>query len=303
MNTPQAPDPWATAQAQGMFNTQAAQTQNKLNNVNQITPYGSVNYTYGKGDGRNPGQATATTTLSPEMQALVDSNIKNAQGSSGLEGTLHELNKHTLDPQWDDAWAQKEQELYNRGVTPGSQAYDAAFRDFNNAKSQAYNQMYLQGHNTATGDIQAEYNSPLNALASLRSGSQVSQPGVGALAPTAQAGVQPVNYAGLESEAYKNQLAQSNAAMGGMFGLGGSALGAAAQFAPLLLSDRTMKTDIEELGTDPQTGLDMYAYRYKDDPKSYPKVVGPMAQDIEKSNPGMVRKIGGKRVINFGIGG
>jgi hypothetical protein len=252
MNTPQAPDPWATAQAQGQINTQAAQTQNKLNNVNQITPYGSVNYTYGKGDGRNPGQATATTTLSPEMQALVDSNIKNAQGSSGLEGTLlgnasaklgqplnlgwseteaklNELNKNTLDPQWTDAWNQKEQELYNRGVTPGSQAYDASFRDFNNAKSQAYNQMYLQGHNTATNDLQAEYNSPLNALASLRSGSQVSQPGVGTLAPTAQAGIQPVNYAGLESEAYKNQLAQSNAAMGGMFGLGGSLLGGLAK--------------------------------------------------------------------------
>jgi hypothetical protein len=211
-----------------------------------------VNYTYGKGDGRNPGQATATTTLSPEMQALVDSNIKNAQGSSGLEGTLlgnasaklgqplnlgwseteaklNELNKNTLDPQWTDAWNQKEQELYNRGVTPGSQAYDASFRDFNNAKSQAYNQMYLQGHNTATNDLQAEYNSPLNALASLRSGSQVSQPGVGTLAPTAQAGIQPVNYAGLESEAYKNQLAQSNAAMGGMFGLGGSLLGGLAK--------------------------------------------------------------------------
>ena len=69
------------------------------------------------------------------------------------------------------------------------------------------------------------------------------------------------------------------------------------------LSDREDKTDIEKLGKDPKTGLDMYAYRYKGDPKSYPKVVGPMAQDIEKKDPKAVRKIGGHRVINLGFGG
>jgi hypothetical protein len=43
------------------------------------------------------------------------------------------------------------------------------------------------------------------------------------------------------------------------------------------LSDRRDKTDIEKLGTDEPSGLDAYAYRYKGDPKTYPKVVGPMA--------------------------
>jgi len=65
-------------------------------------------------------------------------------------------------------------------------------------------------------------------------------------------------------------------------------------------SDKEAKTDIEKLGKDPDTGLDMYAYRYKNDPKTYPKVVGPMAQDIEKKYPGAVKKIGGKRVVKVG---
>lgn len=65
-------------------------------------------------------------------------------------------------------------------------------------------------------------------------------------------------------------------------------------------SDRKAKTDITKLGKDPDSGIDMYAYRYKDDPKTYPKVVGPMAQDIEKVAPHMVRKIGGMRVIRHG---
>jgi hypothetical protein len=61
-------------------------------------------------------------------------------------------------------------------------------------------------------------------------------------------------------------------------------------------SDREDKTDITKLGKDPQTGLDQYAYRYKGDPKHYPKVVGPMAQDIEKVMPGVTRLIGGHMV-------
>jgi hypothetical protein len=67
----------------------------------------------------------------------------------------------------------------------------------------------------------------------------------------------------------------------------------------MALSDRSMKTDITKLGTDEGTGLPMYAYRYKGDKKSYPKVVGPMAQDVEKKYPHLVKKISGKRVIDL----
>ena len=63
------------------------------------------------------------------------------------------------------------------------------------------------------------------------------------------------------------------------------------------LSDRRDKTDIEELGVDDETGLPMYAYRYKKDPKNTPKIVGPMAQDVEKVAPHLVREIGGHKVI------
>jgi hypothetical protein len=57
------------------------------------------------------------------------------------------------------------------------------------------------------------------------------------------------------------------------------------------LSDRTEKTDIKKVGK--EGGLDMYAFRYKGDPKSYPKVVGPMAQDVKKKDPSAVGKVGG----------
>lgn len=65
------------------------------------------------------------------------------------------------------------------------------------------------------------------------------------------------------------------------------------------LSDRDEKTDIKKVGFDEGLGLDLFAYRYKGDPKTYPKVVGPMAQDVEKKYPGAVKKVNGKRVVDM----
>lgn len=87
--------------------------------------------------------------------------------------------------------------------------------------------------------------------------------------------------------------------LGGGLGLGGLLLQGFAKggaLAGLFSSDQRDKTDIKELGIDPLTGLKMYAYRYKGDPKTYPKVVGPMAQDIEAAG-GPVREIGGHKVV------
>lgn len=63
-------------------------------------------------------------------------------------------------------------------------------------------------------------------------------------------------------------------------------------------SDKSMKTDITKLGKDPKTGLTMHAFRYKGDPKSYPKVVGPMAQEVEKKFPGATQRQGGKLTVH-----
>lgn len=85
-----------------------------------------------------------------------------------------------------------------------------------------------------------------------------------------------------------------------------TAPGSGVDFASLLFgglqtaaafSDRRAKTDIEELGPDPTTGIPLYAYRYKKDPKTYPKVVGPMAQDLEEMFPGSVATVNGKKIV------
>ncbi len=79
--------------------------------------------------------------------------------------------------------------------------------------------------------------------------------------------------------------------LAGMFGVG---------------SDRRLKTDITRVGTHP-SGIAIHAYRYKGDPKTYPKVVGPMAEDVAKKfGPGAVAKIpgsGGKMAVHPAIMG
>jgi hypothetical protein len=73
------------------------------------------------------------------------------------------------------------------------------------------------------------------------------------------------------------------------------------------LSDRSMKTDITKLGVHKPTKLPIYAYRYKGDPKTYPKAVGPMAEDVGKTfGPGAAAPIpggGGRMMVHPAIMG
>jgi hypothetical protein len=79
---------------------------------------------------------------------------------------------------------------------------------------------------------------------------------------------------------------------GGLQALG-SAFGAGGPFASLMPgSDRHLKTDISKVGVHGPTGLPMYSYRYKGDPKSYPKVTGPMAEDAMQVAPHAVQTVG-----------
>ena len=92
--------------------------------------------------------------------------------------------------------------------------------------------------------------------------------------------------------------------LGSLFSAPAGGTSAAAGIGSFLgsLSDRSMKTDITKLGVHKPTGLPVYAYRYKGDPKSYPKVVGPMAEDVGKTfGPGSTAQIpgaGGKMMVH-----
>ena len=90
---PKPPDPVATAQAQANLNSQAAQESAELNQINQITPFGQVNYT---GEIGEPDRLQ-TTTFSPEQQGIYDqqTGIQNqllgtAQGLADRVGGIYD---------------------------------------------------------------------------------------------------------------------------------------------------------------------------------------------------------------------
>jgi hypothetical protein len=261
---PTPPDPYATAQAQEGFAVNSAIAQNQLNNANQVTPYGDISYqqtggsmvggspavadtpatggywngqmwvpTGGvKGHPADPGHFvptyTATTTLTPELQAILNSNERGAMASSlkensllsqiqnqgpldlswgALQNNIFGLEKNSLDPYWAQQQNVTDQNLANQGLTPGSEGWKYAQTQFGTNKGNAYNNAMLQAQNQAASDITQEYNAPINWYNALRTGSQVVQaPGVGG-APTAAASISP------QSGAY-SQTANQNYATG-----------------------------------------------------------------------------------------
>lgn len=254
MENPSPPDPYATAQAQTQSNEQTANYQTALNDTSQITPYGSIKYAQTGTDSTGAPERTATTTLSPELQQLSDTSIANSQGNanlmgqlqgnaaatlakpldlsySALQGQLDKENQFTLDPQWARNDQAAQQTAYDQGLAPGSAGYTTAISNEGLLKDNAYASAFGQDAAQAQSALIAQHNDPLNELSALQTGSQVSEPGIGTLAPTAQTGVSPTNVSGIIEQNYQQQLAQSNAAMGGLFGLGGAAIKAATAFA------------------------------------------------------------------------
>ncbi|WP_455918759.1 tail fiber domain-containing protein [Ensifer canadensis] len=167
----------------------------------------------------------------------------------------------------------------------------------NNAlKDQTFNaeQAQLAAQNAARAqylnETYAARNQPINEISSLLSGAQVNNPNFvnaqGAQIPT-------VDYAGLVSKNYENQMAGYQAKQAGI----GSVLGGLAGM--FTLSDKTAKKDIEKVGELKGHGLYEYSYRGKhNDGKRH---IGVMAQDVEKKRPDAVRKgSDGLRRVDYG---
>lgn len=250
---PPPPDPVATANAQTASNVKTATTQQQLNMVDQITPQGNLTYAQtGKWDDGTP-KFQASQTYSPEQQQLYNLNTQTQQqiGQIGLdqskrigdllgtpvnldnaatESRLMELGRTRLDPLLQQRRSQRETDLLNRGITPGSEAYNLAMQSVGQQENDAYNQLLLGGRGQAVQEALTQRNQPINEITALLSGSQVSQPN---FTGTPQTNVAGTDIAGLTMDAYKYgplaqyQAEQQNkqAMMGGLFGLGGAALG------------------------------------------------------------------------------
>jgi hypothetical protein len=157
---PSAPNPYQTAMAQNQQNAFAGSFANAANNVNEVNPYGTVNYDvigqtpiYGP-SGEVLGQAPKTqktTNLSPEQQNLLnlENQSKTNMGNLAVEqsGNLRNTLNKPVDPSQWTPWQTdlKQQDLrqdtgatdrpaiekammesYNRSTAPVEQAQEAS---------------------------------------------------------------------------------------------------------------------------------------------------------------------------------
>lgn len=220
--------------------------------VNQSNPLGTLNYSQSGTNADGTPQYTSTTNYTPAVQKLLTgfqglqggqqaaaqgllNSGAGALGGKGLDlsynGTatsLDALNKARLDPQWAQNTDQQESKLAAQGMTPGTAGYDASMRNFNQAKNDAYNSANLADYQTSANSAEKSYLDPLSAYTSLAGGSQPQAP---QFTNTPTANVAGTNISGLVEQNYQTQMAQYNAMMGGLFGMAGTAGGAAAKAA------------------------------------------------------------------------
>lgn len=253
-DVPAPPDPAATAAAQASQNKATAITQAGLNMTNQVTPQGTLNYSQiGQWEDGTP-RFQAETKLSPGQQGLYDLGLKTQTnlGQIGVdqsdkirtllntpvnlnndevESRLMELGQKRLNPQLEARRKSTEQDLFNRGVRPGTEAYTTAMKAVTEGENDAVNQLLLTGRSQSLNEILTQRNQPLNEISALLSGSQVSQPN---FVSTPNTGVAPTDVIGPTYASYNANVAnanraagQNNAMLGGLFGLGGTLAGSA----------------------------------------------------------------------------
>lgn len=299
---PTPPDPVKVAEAQTASNKETSQFQAGINRADQFTPQGSVTWTQnGTWDDGAP-KYVSNQTFSPTEQAIYDANANARLGvgqiaadqtsriggllgkpvdlsNESVSGYLFDLGRKRLDPMFQERQQRLEQDLANKGIGAGTDAYDRAMRGFDQSQNDAYNQLMLQGRGQAVQEMLAARNQPINETTALLSGSQVSQP---SFIGNPQTGVANTDVAGIynnnfnqQMAGYNAEMASNNAMMGGLFGLGGAAL----RFLPF--SDRRLKKNISRIGT-ADNGLPIYRYQYK---SGGPFVIGFMADEVEKVAP------------------
>jgi hypothetical protein len=278
---------------------------------------------------------TARQFLSPEQQQLLDYQNQTSIGLGKLAGqglgyvekmlktpfdtsslpttgfnpsqSYQDAYMQRLAPQLKQGREQLAQDLANRGIDIGSEAYDRAMQ----SQAQRENDLLLgattqgfgvgqQARQSALQEQAYLRNEPLNTLSAVRTGSQVQGPSF--VNSAQQATTAGPDILGATQMGYNAQLAASNAQNAannamtqGLFSLGGAAL----------MSDIRTKENIKAIGWLPN-GLPVYTYEYKDEFKDHPLAghgthTGVMAQEVEVMYPNAVITLdNGYKAVDYG---
>lgn len=192
----QAPDPYATAAAQGAANKEAAIATATINNVDTIGPYGSVKYSNTTPGSDGTPRFQQTTTLDPAQQRQLDLTNQINEGSlntgnrllgnidaatqnpfqisgqaplptdfsadrNNIEKDLYDRTMQRLEPQFQDDTNSLENKLTNQGLTRGSEAFDKALQQNQFGINDARNSAALNAQQQAGSEQSRLFNTSL----------------------------------------------------------------------------------------------------------------------------------------------
>lgn len=334
-SAPPPPDYAGAAKETAAGNLEAARANIAANRVNQYTPYGSLEYEVSGEDKFGNPMWKATQSLAPAQQQLLDYQNKASLGLGELTGkglgyvsnmletpfdvsqlpstgfnpsqTYQEAYMQRLAPQLQQGRDKLQQDLANRGIDIGSEAYDRAMMQQSQRENDlllgATTQGFGVGQQARQQGLQEQAylrNEPLNTLNAVRTGAQVQGPNF--VNPAMQANTAGADILGATQMGYNAQLAASNAQNAannamtqGLFSLGGAAL----------MSDIRTKENIKAIGWLPN-GLPVYEYEYKAEFKDHPLAghgthTGVMAQEVEVMYPNAVITLhDGYKAVDYG---
>jgi Chaperone of endosialidase len=315
-SAPTPTDPTKTAATQQGYNLAAGNATQQANAMNQQTAFGSLTYTPTTDPATGVTTYTATQTLDPKNQALLDTlygtkaeagqgaaNVLQGAytGAPNLVGTTNSLTNQTLgaqmsylSPFFQQQTDSLDNQLRNQGIMPGTPAYDNQMNQMRQSQGQTATGAIAQLQPQAFNQALAAYNVPADTAAKLAA---LGGPmGLG-LTNTPTTSYNAANYQGAVASADQmamqkyqaDQQAQSAMISGLAQGVGSIAGGA------MMMSDRRMKTDIALVG-ELFDGTPVYRFRYK---SGGPAQIGIMAQDIEMINPEAVAEIDGVKHVDY----
>lgn len=263
-----------------------------MNAVNQTGPLGSLTYNQTGTWADGTPRYEANSSLSGPAQGVMSNAFQALSGpvdlsNEAVEGRLYDLGSKRLNPQLQQRRVSTEQDLLNRGVRPGTEAYNNAMSLVGQGENDAWNQLVLQGRGQSVNEILAGRGQNLNELQTVlgaNQGTRVNTPGTSLQAP---------DLIGLTNNQYNAQQSGYNANMNAL----GQVAGAVGQVAGgWAASDRRIKDDIDRVG-ETDDGLGIYTYRRKGSPLLE---LGLMAQEVEREKPRAARTLpSGLKQVNY----
>jgi hypothetical protein len=243
---PATPDYTGAAQQTAQGNLDAARAATAANRVNQVTPFGTLQYSVTGQDPYGNPTWTSTSALSPDQQALYDYDIQTSKGLGALQqqglGYVSNMLQSPFDtsrlPQTginagEDmtqsimrrlqptlAMEQKQfdTQMANQGIPLGSEAYENAKRMFDQRQNDRLVSSVIQGTQTGLqargqGFSEQAYqrNEPINTLNAVRSGSQVTNPNSFFVSAPQQATTAGADYLGAAGMTGNANVAAANA--------------------------------------------------------------------------------------------